>query len=381
MVTPFYPPDLGGIAVHVWKLTEHLVKKNNVQIITCTQVRPEIMLGNPLILKIPSINPPPIPYRSLTSFRIPVKISLAIDAIDTFNPDIIHLHGHHYLINWIIAIHPRFEKTPKVLTMHGMYALNPNVQGGRTLIEDIFNQTILRLFLNKLDNIIALTRTIAKYAEKYTKTPISIIPNGIDIDKYLLNLNRKFEYREKYNLPQDNIIVLFSGRLTYVKGILEFISAIKMLLKERKDIYFLIVGSGPLESKVKKMLLRIRNTRMMSWTPPELIHELYIASDIYVLPSKWEALPITILEAMVANLVIVATKVGGVPDVLEPYHKKILIANSNPKEIKKGILKALELVQEKRHMESIIDYIRQFDWSEVARKVIEVYNCVIKRKK
>ena len=375
IVTPFYPPDHGGIATHVQKLTKQLAKKNKIQIITCTPGKAQNLPGNPQIVKIPSVIPPPVPYQTLTSFRIPKTIIPAINAIKAFNPDIIHLHGHHYPINWITAKH--LKETPKILTMHGMYALNPNVQGGKTLTEEIFNQTIFKWFLNKLNAIIALTPTIANYARKYTQKPIYIIPNGIDTEKYLKNIHRKTEYREKYDLPQDKTIVLFRGRFTHVKGVLEFTATAKTLSRKRSDLYFLAVGGGPLEKAVRKRLQTIENAKTLPWTPLELIHELYIASDIYVLPSKWEALPITVLEAMAANLAIVATKVGGVPDILTPYHKKVLIEKANPNEIAQGIEKATKLVHEEKFSQPPAEYIRQYDWSQISIRIQETYHNIL----
>lgn len=378
IITPFYLPDPGGISMHVHKLAEQLIKKGNeVTIISCTEGESRTISGNLSIIYLSSYTPSSFPFSTLASFRIPRRIFYVIKAIKQFKPDILHLHGHHYPINWLIGGSPLLKKIPKILTLHGMYALNPNVQGGRTIVEDIFNQTLLRWFLNRLDGIIALTPTIAKYIIKYTYKPIYIVSNGIDLDKYKANINRKYEYRDKYGLPQDKVIILFRGRFTYVKGVLEFVLAAKLLSRERNDLYFLIVGGGFLEKKIRKELRNIKNVKILPWAPLELIHELYIASDIYVLPSKWEALPITILEAMAANLVIVANDVGGVPDILNPYQYKILIKGVSPVKIKRGILKALEIVKNKSPGYISLKYVSQYDWEEISKKIYKIYRKII----
>lgn len=378
LATPFYPPDSGGISYHAYNLSRELSKQNDLLITACTSQRKMNLSqnGNSKIIKIPSVTPPPIPYQTLTSFRIPRAFSLISKVIRNFEPEVIHLHGHHYPLNWIIANHPSLSTIPMIITLHGLYALNPYAEKGKTLIEEIFNQTIFRKLLERNSAIIVLTPSMASYVMHYTrKRKIFAIPNGINTSNFLDNLKRKKEYREKYSLPKDKIIVLFRGRFTHVKGILDFLPVAKSLSTTRKDLYFLIVGDGYLREHVINTFQNARNVKIMSWTPEETIHELYIASDIFTLPSKWEALPITILEAMAANLVIVSTSVGGVPEILKPYRKKIFIKKSSPKEIQKSIEDATKLISIKPNGAEL-NYIRQFDWPKIAKKVQKVYRKV-----
>jgi glycosyltransferase involved in cell wall biosynthesis len=115
----------------------------------------------------------------------------------------------------------------------------------------------------------------------------------------------------------------------------------------------------------------------MFWTPYERIHELYIASDIYVMPSKWEAFGITLLESMAADLVIVATNIGGIPDVLDQYPRKVLIYPPVTRSILYGIIDALKMTDE-QHQQKRQDVLRHYDWENIARKVISSYTYFLK---
>ena len=378
IVTPFYPPDPGGIAVHVYELVNRLISFGiKCQVITCTRDSRQLchakMINDSLeIIGVKSITPISFP-ETMKSFRIPFYSTFIRDAICSFDPDVIHLHGHHYPINWLVAFDQRLDNNmPKILTVHGMYALNPYKIGGKTIVEEVFNQIILRPFLSKIDSIIALTRTIASYISRYTCKPIFIIPNGVNVDIFQENLYRKMEYRREYGLPEDKKVILFRGRFNHVKGVIEYSEAAAILSRLRDDVYFLAVGDGPLKPIVTKIFERYINGQVISWTPYERIHELYIASDIYVLPSKWEALPITLLESMAAGLVIVATKVGGIPDVLNRYPKKVLIYPPITKSILCGIIEALKITNEQCQQKSQ-DALMYYDWRNIARKVVYSY--------
>jgi len=378
IVTPFYPPDAGGIAVHVYELVNKLTSLGiRCQVITCAKdINTSCSLekvGDELeVIRINSITPISFP-ETMKNFRIPFCTSHLSDKIISFDPDVIHLHGHHYPINWLIAMNRKFRDIPKVLTMHGMYALNPYKEGGKTLIEELFNQSIFRCLLSNVDSVIALTPTIAKYVVKYhNKKPVFVIPNGVNLKNFKKNLHRKLEYRKKYNLPEDKKVILFRGRFNHVKGVIDYSRAAAILSKQRDDLYFLAVGGGPLEQFVKEIFRKYVYGKVMSWVPYEKIHELYIASDIYVLPSKWEALPITLIEAMASGLVIVATKISSIMDVLKEYPRSILLYRSSVGFLVKGILRALELLSTTRR-EHELKTLEEYDWHLITQKIINVY--------
>jgi glycosyltransferase involved in cell wall biosynthesis len=181
------------------------------------------------------------------------------------------------------------------------------------------------------------------------------------------------EYRRNYGLPRDKKVILFCGRFNHVKGIIEYSEAAAILSRLRDDIYFLAVGDGPLKPTVIKIFEEYVNGRVMSWMPYDRIHELYVASDIYVLPSKWEALPITLLESMAADLVIVAINVGGIPEVLDQYSKKVLVYPPTVKSISCGIVKALRIVNEDIDKKDQNIIVRRYNWENIANRIMRLY--------
>ena len=255
LVTPFYPPDKGGIAYHVHNLASILSKRHDVVVLSHythdrSLLRMEIV-DKMQVIRIPSISPPPVPYETLVSFRIPLDITSLTKTVKDLNPDIVHVHGHHYPLTWLASYFAKQVKVPIILTLHGMYALTIH----RTYIEELFNQTIFKWLLLSSNTIIAVSRAVANYAKRYVqdRRPIVVIPNGIYVEVYYKNFDKKSEYRRKYGLPEDKIIILYRGRFTQVKGVLELVKAIVLLNKYetiRQNVLFAFVGDGPLKSTI-----------------------------------------------------------------------------------------------------------------------------------
>ena len=382
MITPFFPPDMGGLSYHVFNLTANLIrKKNSVSIVATKHLGKnisELDMDSKLSTRINSIYLPGWPYPTLRSFGIPVDLGNKIDSIIRKGSfDIVHIHGHHYPVSWFAASSAQKYNIPSILTMHGMYALNPNVLGGKSKIEEYFNKFITRKYISKTRGIIGLTEQITNYAKLYGNNALKYftIPNGVNTSLFKNNLKRKNEYREKFHLSQDSTVLLFLGRFEHVKGVVEFATAAKNITKNEK-IEILIVGAGSLESQVRSLVHGNNRIHMLNWQPYEKIHEIYIASDIFVIPSRFEALPLTIIEAMNAGLHIVYTPVGGIPDILNEYAPKTLLSTISTQEIQK-VLADLISNFPSINLNQSFAYAEQFDWEKIAEQTTNAYSDII----
>jgi len=377
-VTPFFPPDVGGIANHVVNLNNNLTRLNNkISIITPKHIGHKISESNEYfkqVFRINSIYFPGWPYQTLRSVSIPIDLGLKISSIiQNGDFDIIHVHGHHYPISWLALNSAHKYDVPSVLTLHGMYALNPNVLGGKSLIEDCFNKYIFRKILSKTRAVIGLTGQITNYAKQFSEySKYFTIPNGVNTVLYKENMRRKSEYRQKYQIQQDSTVILFCGRFEKVKGVVEFAKAAKNIVKNN-GIEVVIAGGGSLEPYLLSILNNIDGIHLLKWQPSETIHELYIASDIFVIPSNFEALPLTIIEAMNAGLHIVYTPVGGIPDILVEYSPKTILKKVSSDEIQ-SVLTTLISNFTSNDIDKSLTYAQKFDWNNIATSTSKVYN-------
>lgn len=378
-VTPFFPPDVGGISTHVLNLNVNLIKEGNeISIVSPIHSGNKMKDSNEIfshIYRINSIFLPGWPYSTLRSFSIPVDLGLKIKSvIRNGDFDIIHVHGHHYPISWMAINYAHKYGVPSILTLHGMYALNPNVLGGKSRIEDLFNKYVFTRILSKINGVIGLTEDITNYAKRLGKdtTKYFTIPNGVNTELFRKNLNKKVVYRKKYSIDENSIVVLFCGRFEHVKGIIDFVKAAKNIVT-KNGIEIIIVGGGSLYSQVKSIIDNVEHIHLFDWYPQEEIHELYIASDIFVLPSRFEALPLTIIEAMNAGLHIVYTKVGGVPEILEGYSVKTILSRGSAEEIENVVLKIISNFKAPHNMNELLDYAQKFDWRYVMNNTVNAY--------
>jgi glycosyltransferase involved in cell wall biosynthesis len=383
-VTPFFPPSIGGIANLVYNLCNALDNLNiDVHIVTArsnnteNSYRQNSHAANKLT-EIKSIYFPGWPYSTLKNFSIPLDLGMKINSIiKNGHFDIVHVHGHHYPICWIAIRSAYRYNIPIVLSLHGTYALNPKSFGGKSSLEELFNKYIFRNILSKCNLVVGGTKQIIEYAENYSAicNRFRIVPNGVNTQDYVTNLNKKKEYRSKYHIDLGKVVILFAGRFDESKGALDFAMAAKYLLEQyRNNFEVVIVGKGRLESEIRSCLKGLDNYNIIKWQPAEKIHEIYIASDIYVLPSKFEGLPLSIIEAMNANLHIVFSNVGGVSDILQGYSKKTMLSNATPDEISKIIIDLYKSNEFKNGDEKSLIYAQNFDWSNIAKNFSLYYN-------
>jgi len=137
--------------------------------------------------------------------------------------------------------------------------------------------------------------------------------------------------------------VLFVGRLERAKGVDILLESIKLLKsKYRRSLKIGLVGSGSLEKKLKTTAEKLKISENVEFLGIRKdIDTLMQKSKIFVLPSRWEGLPMVILEAMASGIPIVATKVGGIPEIIEDGKDGILVEPENPEELAKAILRLL----------------------------------------
>lgn len=133
--------------------------------------------------------------------------------------------------------------------------------------------------------------------------------------------------------------ILFVGRLIQAKGVDILIKAVKILKnKYSTNLKIAIVGDGPLKENLNNLAVELGvNGEVEFLGVRKDIEELMVSSKIFVLPSRWEGLPMVILEAMSRGMSIIATGVGGIPEVIENGKEGILISPEDSEALAQAI--------------------------------------------
>jgi len=383
MVTPHFPIPKGGIELHVLGLSRNLVKRGHkIVIVTPSSKDIHHTTGGIEIFGVKSFRLPSWPYYSLRSFKVPYSllsfVTIIKELIKRGDIDVIHAQGQKYLYSSVAVRLSHLSKMPTVLTIHGTYGLKYYGYVGR-FVEETFNKTVLAQTLRRASAVICCTQLEEDYAKQYCKNFEGFnIPNGIDVRRFRDAVKHKDKFREEYDIPLNKKVILFLGGLIFRKGILELLDAIESVIKVFPEALFLIAGDGPLWKEVEHYATKQGEVRAFRGVPESKKHKLYALSDVFVLPSKSEGQPVTILEAMASQLYVVTTPVGGVPETLFGYEPKTYIPQCSAPDIYAGICKALEIISKGHTVDSeSLSHIEKFDWTRVVEETEKVYNYVL----
>jgi glycosyltransferase involved in cell wall biosynthesis len=248
--------------------------------------------------------------------------------------NIIHIHSASYNSFYRKYIFFKLSKlflSKTIVHIHGgkfhIFYKSANKMGKHLITE----------VLNNSDGIVCLSESWKKYyLEQFKPKKILVIPNIIAAPK----LNKVTSNKE--------ITFLFLGDITYNKGIWFLIEVLKENKKEFEGkAVFYLGGTGETEKLTE--LIHSHNleniVKYIGWVEKETKIDYLNKSDVYILPSYNEGLPISILEAMSYNLPIIATKVGGIPEIVDDKNG-VLIEPGNKNQLKNAILKALNNFEE-----------------------------------
>lgn len=157
--------------------------------------------------------------------------------------------------------------------------------------------------------------------------------------------------RQKIGLQKDDVFFVAVGRLVYEKGHEFLVEAMSTVTQSDTHAIAGICGAGPLhdqlQAQIEKLNLQDKVKLLGQW---DEIPELLAASDVFVLPSRWEGLPMALLEGMMAGLPVIATRVEGVDEVVQPGEHGILVPLESPAELAQAILQLLRSPQERARM-------------------------------
>ncbi|NPE28857.1 glycosyltransferase [Methanococcoides sp. SA1] len=234
------------------------------------------------------------------------------------NFDIIHIHEHRTLPAALIRHYAKKHNIPYVVQSHG--SVLPFFQ--KSKLKKLFDHIFGYKILNDASKLIALTETEAnQYVEMgLDESKICIIPNGINIEEFN-DLPSKGEFKNKYSIKDDEKIILYLGRIDKIKGIDLLINAYSDLINEVDDARLIIVGpNSDYLPILEEQIMNLGIDDKVLFTGPLYGRdklEAYVDADVYVLPSRYETFPNTVLEAAACGTAVIITDRCGIMDVVD----------------------------------------------------------------
>ena len=281
--------------------------------------------------------------------------------------DIDVLHTHNYKSDIVGFWASRWANRKWIATNHGW--LNADRKSR-------FYEMIDAHVLKYAQKVICVSHQIMDdLIQKGLKAPrLQVIDNGIPIEEF----DRVFSHQSRLALgikPFECAVVIV-GRLSQEKGHEVFLKAAAIVTSKVKNMKFLIVGDGPLEGFLKQKSQDLSLSDHVVFTGPrDDMPSIYGSCDIIVNASYREGLPMTILEAMASHLPIIATRVGGIPLVIENQKNGVLIEPGDPQALALSIIE-LEKDKQKRQQfaqKAYEDVCDRFSDARMADQYNQVY--------
>lgn len=353
LVSTFPPKWLAGTEIATYNIAKYLARRGHeVHVITSLDSGlPKKNIEEGFYIHRVKLNYK-IPFLSIFIYFI--KIVLLISQI---NPDIVH--SQSLIAGWMTVLIKIFLRIPCVVFG----------RGSDIYTEYKFKKTILKLTLRKADAIIALTEDMRNEMKKIYNRDIFVIPNGINIDNYVKVSKNKIFNKDK--------TILFVGTLRPIKGVKYLIESMKIIQQYNPNIRLMLVGNGNDKENLNKLVDTFKLSGCINFVgqiPNEIIPKYMAISDIFVLPSLSEGFPVVILEAMASGLPIVATKVGGLAEIVKDGINGYLVDPCRPEEIAEKVILILEddkLSEKisKNNKEKALNY----NWDRVVERLEDVY--------
>ena len=237
------------------------------------------------------------------------------------------LHTHNYKSNAIGWITARLAGIPVVATAHGFTDVTRAVS---------FYERLDRFFLKFFfDRVVVVT---PKILDRWNSPKKRLITNGLDIERFNLPRSAGLEIRKRFGIAADDFVIGTIGRLSREKNQRLLLQAVRDILKNNSKVKILLVGDGPEKENLERFAGdngisgRVFFSGLVSDPAP-----FYQAMDIFVLSSETEGIPLVILEAMAAMVPVVATSVGGVPEILSHEETGILVPAASPGELNNAL--------------------------------------------
>lgn len=396
ILTREYPPHTyGGAGVHVEYLTRELAAlgRNEDQIKVLCFGDQHINEGNLTVTGISSEFQPPFQEPRHRGFMNTLLNNVVM--VGTIQrADIIHCHTWYSHLAGVLA--KQISEAPLVLSTHSLEPHRPwkeeqlgTAYRGSSWIE--------KTAYENSDGVIAVSQAMKKDVQDLyhvASDKIRVIHNGIDLREY--QFTHDDTLIRSFDIDPEKPFVLFVGRITRQKGIIHLVNAIRYLNSGIQVV--LCAGAPDTEEISYEMEQAVEKAKKESdipivWIPRVLpkneVITLYSHAALFVCPSVYEPFGIINLEAMACETPVVASAVGGIPEIVVPEETGLLVPfepvsqnnfePKNPKKFSRDLAEAVNRVlsnEEKLHFmgrKSRERVEKYFSWQSVARRTREFY--------
>jgi glycosyltransferase involved in cell wall biosynthesis len=240
-------------------------------------------------------------------------------------------------------------------------------------IDTVFKKYV-KLALQRADDVIVVnTESLGYYRSLFPshKDKFKWIPTGVDL--HLFRPMEKKKLRELYGFHEEDEVIIFSGRLSWNKGLDLLLESFKLLSAEVPRARLVIVGDGEQKSYLvnRALALQIRDrTFFLGEKSRSELPMILNCADIFALPSFIEGFPMAVLESLACGVPVVAVDVGDVSKLVIKGVTGYTVAGRDPKEFKKQLSESL--IKHDTMVENCLKLSHEYAMSSIAQKILGV---------
>ena len=254
--------------------------------------------------------------------------------------DILHCHAHKATVYGAIAA--KLAGTKIVLAhVHGLGR-------SRNIKRKIMNFFILKKIKKVICVAEGVRNDVLKYNRFLSEDKVAVLENSVDYSYFSDSAISKEEAKKMLGLSNDDFVFGIVGRLAPTKGISFLINAFVKVKERIPSAQLVILGQGPSEQELVQQISETPCRNSIHFLGHrEHINKLFKGMDVFVLSSIAEGMPRAILEAMAAGVPCIATKVGGIPEIINCDDVGILVESANSESLANAMISLAELPDEK----------------------------------
>ena len=375
MTSETYLPRVGGAEIHVANVVKHLVK-NGYSITLITNEFSESLDKR---------------QKSFKLLRIPWEIKKFPRLFMTVwkeakNKNLIHCHYSHRMaaISGFVGL---IQRKPVIIVLHGMGILNPANPSFRAKLSHSLYRYVSLLLCT---HVISTSQDLADVAYKYVpQKKVSVIMNGYDTNLF------KAKKSELNDLNVKHPLILTVRRLVPKNGIQFMVDSMPILLRSFPNAKLAIIGDGPLNTYLQNRVNELKindSVDFFGFKTPKEVADYLAKADVVVFPSTAESASLACAEAMALGKNIVASKVGGLVELLgeneergtlvkivdwekSNYEAPLNLDSSKLQKLAAGIVASLEneKVTYSRRLNALEYAQENLGWEAIVKKTEEVY--------
>lgn len=320
----------------------------------------------------------PVDLVLIPNLRHPLNLFRILRYLQSHKPQLIHTQLEFSDILGTIAA--KIIGIPTVSTLH---TLDINQEKGTATWRLKLRWFILRNFTGRVVAVSEKTRSHHLQVAKIPARKMITLYNGIELSRFKnTTAEQRTIVKQELNLPLNGRIITTVAVLREPKGIQFMLQALPIILEKIPNVHYLIVGDGEYKTPLVELAKSLGLQKHVTFAGRRTdIPELLACSHLFVLPTLIDALPTVLIEALAAEKPIVASNVGGIPEIVENNVNGCLVPPGEPSKLAEACIRVLEdgntahqFILAGRQKAQ-----QQFDVKVQAQRLIEIYEEVLEQ--